>query len=67
MLPLAAIYLLIGFFLDVAAFRLLIHLGLHWAVSLALAALPPVATFFFGLFGLLGSALFVGALYKAAS
>jgi hypothetical protein len=47
-------------------FRLAVgEFGWHWAVGLLLAVIPVAATFFFGIIGLLGAALFVEVLYKA--
>ncbi len=35
-----------------------------WFVKLLLAGIPLAATFFFGLFGLVGSGILVGAVFK---
>ena len=65
--PLAIIALVLSVGLAVMVFRLAIGgFGWHWAVGVLLGSVPVVATFFFGIVGLLGSALFVGALYKAS-
>ena len=53
--------------LAVLVFRLSLSLGWHWAAGLLLGAIPLAATFFFGFIGLLGAALAVGGLYKAAA
>ncbi len=37
-----------------------------WGLAVLLALVPLAATFFFGIFGLIGAAAFVGSLYKAA-
>jgi hypothetical protein len=50
--------------LAVMVFRLSIRFGWHWSMCLILAAVPLAATFFFGIIGLLGSAVFVGGMYK---
>jgi hypothetical protein len=39
----------------------------HWGVSVPLALSPLAATFLFGVYGLFGSAIFVGAFYKASA
>jgi hypothetical protein len=68
MSPVAIVVLLFAVGLAVLVFRLSVGgFGWHWAVGLLLAAIPVAATFFFGLIGLLGAALFVGALYKASA
>jgi hypothetical protein len=65
--PVAIIALVLSVGLAVMVFRLAIGgFGWHWSVGVLLASVPVVATFFFGIVGLLGSALFVGALYKAS-
>jgi hypothetical protein len=65
--PVAIIALVLSVGLAIMVFRLAIGgFGWHWAVGVLLASVPVVATFFFGIVGLLGSALFVGALYKAS-
>jgi hypothetical protein len=53
--------------LAVLVFRLCLTLGWHWSAGLLLGTIPLAATFFFGIIGLLGSALAVGGLYKAAA
>ncbi len=64
--PLAIVILLVAVGLGVLVFRLAWSQGWHWGLGLLLALLPVAVTFFFGILGLLGSALFVGALYKAS-
>lgn len=39
----------------------------HWGTGLFLAAMPPLLAFLLGIYGLLGGAMFVGALFKAAA
>jgi hypothetical protein len=61
------VYLLIPLALGVMVFRLSSSMGWHWFVGLLLALIPLGATLLMGIIGLLGSALFVGALYKASA
>jgi hypothetical protein len=63
--PLGFVYLTAGLGLGILTFRLSLSMGWHWGLAIVLGLIPVVATFFFGLIGLLGAALFVGALYKA--
>lgn len=65
--PTAIILLLIALGLGFLAFRLAHGMDWHWSVGLTLALIPIALTFFMGIFGLLGSAVFVGGLYKAAA
>ncbi|HSQ55755.1 MAG TPA: hypothetical protein VLM40_08410 [Gemmata sp.] len=60
---LLSVALLLGFF----AYHLSYHMEWHWGVGGFLALVPLAATFFLGIFGLLGSAVFVGSLYRASS
>ena len=57
----------IGVILGIAVFRLSLSMGWHWALAIFLAAIPIAGTFFLGIIGLLASAVFVGALYKATA
>jgi hypothetical protein len=61
------IFLVIAVVLSVLSFKVLLDFGMHWGVCLVLATVPVVATYFFGIIGLIGSALLVGALYKASA
>ncbi len=64
----AVLTLAVAVGLAMLTFRLAVGgFGWHWAVGLLLAVVPVAVTFFFGLIGLLGAALFVGALYKASA
>ncbi len=63
---LGILYLLVAVVLAIAVFRLSMGMGWHWGVAVGLALLPLVATFFLGLIGVLISAAFVAALYKAS-
>ena len=65
--PLGIVLLLIALVLGAGVFRLSTSMGWHWGLAVVLALIPPVATFFLGVLGLLGSALFVGGLYKATA
>ena len=65
--PLGIVLLLIALILGAGAFRLSTSMGWHWGLAVVLALIPVVATFFLGVLGLLGSALFVGGLYKATA
>lgn len=65
--PLGIALLLIAFVLGGVKFRLSISVNWHWGLAIFLALIPVVATFFLGMMGLLGSALFVGGLYKATA
>ncbi|MCI0379908.1 MAG: hypothetical protein L0215_20185 [Gemmataceae bacterium] len=56
--------LLIGIGLGLSVFWLCLEFGWHWGVALFLGCLPIAASYFFGIFGVLGSAFFLGALYK---
>jgi hypothetical protein len=58
--------LFIAVSLGVLAYFLLASLDLHWGACLAVALLPLAATFFIGVYGLLGSAVAIGGMYKAA-
>jgi hypothetical protein len=63
----AIIFLVLSFLFCVPVYRL--SIGMDWPRWLAviLAAVPVVAVFLTGIFGFLFAALFVGAMYKAAS
>ena len=67
MSPEDGLFLIIPLSLGVLAFRVSSGMGWHWVVGLLLALIPLGATLLFGIIGLLGSALFVGALYKASA
>jgi hypothetical protein len=67
MSPEEILFLLIPLGLGVLAFRVSSGLGWHWVVGTLLALIPLGATLLLGIIGLLGSALFVGALYKASA
>ena len=67
MSPKDGLFLIIPLSLGVLAFRVSSGMGWHWVVGLLLALIPLGATLLFGIIGLLGSALFVGALYKASA
>jgi hypothetical protein len=67
MVPEELLFLLIPLGLGVLAFRVSSGMGWHWVVGILLALIPLGATLLFGIVGLLGSALFVGALYKASA
>ena len=59
--------LIIALVLGALAFRLSSTMGWHWALGLFLALLPFAASLLLGIIGLLGSAVFVGALYRASA
>jgi hypothetical protein len=61
------LFLILPLSLGVLAFRVSAGMGWHWVVGLLLALIPLGATLLLGIIGLLGSALFVGALYKASA
>ena len=58
------LFLTIPLVLGILAFRVTSGMGWHWTPCLLLALIPLGATLLFGIIGLLGSALFVGALTK---
>lgn len=61
------LYLLVALLLSITVFRL--ARGMDWPIVLVIffTLVPLVATFFLGLIGVLASAVFVGALFKASS
>ena len=66
--PAALFFFFLALGLGFITFRLALRdFEWPWAVALFLAAVPIALSLFFGLYGLLGSALFVGGLYKAAA
>ena len=66
--PSALIFVFLALGLGFITFRLVSRdFEWHWGVALFLAAVPIAMSFLFGMYGLLGSALFVGALYKAGA
>lgn len=67
MTPLEGLFLLVPIVLGILAFRVSAELGWHWFVCLLFALIPLGATLLFGVIGLLGSAVFVGGLYKASA
>ncbi len=67
MTPIDGLFLLIVLILSVLVFRVTTGMGWNWGLALCLALIPIGATLLFGIIGLLGSALFVGALYKASA
>ncbi len=60
-------FLLIALVLSVMVFRLTREMEWHWGTVVVFALVPVVATFFFGILGLVASAFFVGGLYKACA
>ncbi len=64
MLLISGFILLLALALSVLTFRLAVSMCWHWSVGLLLAAIPLVAVYFLGIFGLVPSAAFVSALYK---
>ena len=67
MSPLEILFLCVPLVLGVLAFRVTVGMGWHWTAAVFFALVPLAATYFVGLIGLLGSAAFVGALYKASA
>jgi hypothetical protein len=67
MTPLEGLFLLVPIVLGVLAFRVSSGIGWHWVVCLLFALIPLGTTLIFGVIGLLGSAVFVGGLYKASA
>lgn len=62
-----ALFMLIAVIFAVLVFRLAVGMDWHWGFAACLAAVPLGATFFMGAFGLIGSAMFVAAMYKASA
>jgi len=67
MSPLDGVLLFVVVVLGVLAFRVTAGMGWHWSAAVFFALVPPAATYFLGIIGLLASAAFVGALYKASA
>lgn len=65
--PIEWMFWLIVIVLSAMAFRATIGMGWHWASALCLALAPLALAYFFGILGLLGSAMYVGGLYKASA
>ena len=61
------LFWLIPVVLGVLAFRVAAGMGWHWLTAVIFGLVPLAATFFLGVIGLLGSAVFVGGLYKASA
>lgn len=61
------LFMFIAIVFAVLVFRLAAGMSWHWAFAAFLAAVPLGATFFMGAFGLIGSAMFVAAMYKASA
>ncbi|MBX9583827.1 MAG: hypothetical protein K2X87_26295 [Gemmataceae bacterium] len=61
------ILLSVALVLGVMAFRLAIDIGWGAPTAVVLALIPPVASYFLGAYGLLGSAAMVGGMYKASA
>jgi len=61
------VVMLIALVLAVLVFKLSSDMDWHWGVGIFLAAIPLAASYFLGIFGVIGSAMFVGAMFKAAS
>jgi hypothetical protein len=67
MSPLGGVILFVALVLSVLAFRVTAGMGWHWSAAVFFALVPLAATYFLGIIGLLGSAVFVGGLYKASA
>jgi hypothetical protein len=67
MSPLEGVILFVALALSVLAFRVTAGMGWHWSAAVFFALVPSAATYFLGMIGLLASAAFVGALYKASA
>jgi hypothetical protein len=65
--PGSVVLLLVAAALGVAVFRLGVGLDWPWWLAGLLALAPPAMTLLLGLYGLLGSALAVGAMYQASA
>jgi hypothetical protein len=65
--PGSVVLLLVAAALGVGVFRLGVALDWPWWLAGLLALVPLGATLLLGLYGLLGSALAVGAMYKASA
>jgi hypothetical protein len=61
------ILVLVSLVLSGIALRLAVSSEWGWGVGVFLALIPPGLTFLLGLYGLLGGALFLGALFKASA
>ena len=61
------ILLLPAAILGFLTFQLAVGMNWHIAVALILALVPIAATFFMGVFGFVGGAMFVGMMYRASS
>lgn len=62
----ASLIWVIALVLGVIVYQSAAGMDWHWSVSIPLALLPLATTYFFGYHGLFGSAIFVGAFYKAS-
>jgi hypothetical protein len=62
--PAALVFLLLSIGLGFLVFWVTQRAGWHWALALAVAAIPLTFTFFLGVIGLLVGALFAAAMYK---
>jgi hypothetical protein len=60
-------FIAISLVLSAMAFWLSQSCNWHWSLGLFLAAIPPLLAFALGIYGLLGGALFLGSLFKAAA
>jgi hypothetical protein len=60
-------FFVIPFILGILVFSVTRSMDWHWSLCVILAAIPVVASFLFGVYGLLGSAMYVGGLYKASA
>ncbi len=62
--PVLIAQLLMAGGLGFVLFRISMGSQWHWALGLALAAVPVVLALLFGFLGIIVSALFVGSMYK---
>ena len=60
------VFLLISCFVAFFLFQSLQVFDMHWGFRLVLATAPIVLTLFFGVLGLIGSALLTAALFKVS-
>jgi hypothetical protein len=61
------LFLSAGGVLGFLAFRVCRSMEWHWSIAVVAGLIPLAGSLFCGLYGLMGSALFVGGLYKATT
>lgn len=62
-----ALCMVIGLVFSVVVYNLAVGMDWHWGFAVFLALVPIGAAVFMGIFGVIGSALFVGAMFKASA